>query len=159
MANHPKEDIRVTTVTRFMTKMTDLKVRRHPFRHLVVINFCDVIKDHYGDSSSSEPTQVIEKEVIIQKNPDLDYINAATGILMNDGDKLPWLMICTLTNLPRTLHQGDFVQDEGDVYKVSGVKPVNRDNPDIICCFLHPDRDDFEFDDTLNKDVFSSLLG
>lgn len=140
---HPYNDVRLSTITTFMTKMTNRKIERHPFRHDVTIGLCDVNKDVYGDADSTLTERVL-KSVIIQKNTDIDYVNAMTGVLMNDGDLLPWLMILTTTGLPRTLHQGDYVEDEGVTYKVSAVKPVNRQNPDIIECFIHPDRDDFE---------------
>jgi hypothetical protein len=50
----------------------------------------------------------------------------------------------TLKGLTRTLRKGDYCKINDVVYKVSGVKPYNRDNREIIQFYLHPERDDFE---------------
>lgn len=143
-----------------MTGMTDIKIHRHPLKSVVIITFCHVHRDIYGDTSSiPELEGSYQKECIIQKNPNLDYINNAIGELLNDGDTLPWIMIVTLTGLPRTLRQGDYATIDDVVYKVSGVKPCNRNNSDVIQCFLHPERGDFEIDqDIPSVNEFDSLL-
>lgn len=139
-------DTRMDSITRFMTGMTDIKVHRHPLKSLVILTFCDVKRDIYGDSFSEVSVEgSYQKEIILQKNPNLDYINSTIGELLDDGDQLPWIMILTLTGLPRTLRHGDFMTVDGKAYKVSGVQPCNRENPNIIQAYCHPSRD-FELD-------------
>lgn len=138
-----ERDPRLNKVCNYMTKMMDVKIRRHPLRLRVIITLCDVNRDHYGDPRST-PVEKLSKLVILRKNVDMDYINNAIGVLLEDGEHLPWIMILTLTGMPRTLRHGDYVTIEDLDYKISGVKPVNRENPDIIACFLHPERDDFD---------------
>lgn len=142
------QDERLNRVIKFMTGMTEIKIHRHPMKEKVKVAICKVNRDHYGDSTSEVET-IIDKEVIIQKNVDLSYINITSGVLLDDGEHLPWIMILTLKDLPRTLQHGDYVTYDEFDYKVSGVKPVNRENPDIIMCFLHPDRIDFELQDQI----------
>lgn len=143
-----------------MTGMTEIKIHRHPLKSVVLICLCKVTRDHYGDTSSVVE-QTVTKEVILQKNPDLMYINATIGELLDDGDELPWIMILTLKDLPRTLRLGDYVRLDDLIYKVSGVRPVNRENPNVIQCFLHPKREDLEPrpEEELNNDIkFARLL-
>lgn len=140
-------DKRLNAIKRFAVGMTDIKIHRHPLMDNVTVVLCDVERDHYGDIKTT-PTSAVHKEVIIQKNPNLDYINDATGVLSDDSSSLPWIAVLTLTDLPRTLHQGDYITYEQFDYKVSGVRPLNRNNPYIIKCFLHPQRDTFGWNDT-----------
>lgn len=151
-------DPRLSKVCRFMTGMFDVKVRRHPLKQRVVITFCDVVRDHYGDTHST-PVERYSKLIILKRNPDLSYINNALGILLDDGKDLPWIMYLSLTGLPRTLRVGDYVTIDNIDYKVSNVKPCNRENPNIIACMLHPNRTDFSVKEQLpfGADVISNL--
>lgn len=145
-------DPRLDRVCHFMTGMFDVKVRRHPLRQRVVITFCDVVRDHYGDTHST-PVERYSKLIILKRNPDLSYINNAIGVLLDDGNDLPWIMYLSLTGLPRTLRMGDYVTIDSIDYKVSNVKPCNRENPNIIACMLHPERTEFSVKEQLPFDV------
>lgn len=145
-----EKDPRLKTVNKFMTGMTDIKIKRHPLRTEVDISLCRVERDNYGDTESFVESKY-KKLVILKKNVDLTYINNDIGVLVDDGETLPWVMVLTLTGLPRTLRHGDFITTEGQDYKISCVKPVNRENPDIIMCLVHPSRDDFQEVDKVNN--------
>lgn len=136
-------DERLEKINNFHTRMTEYKILRHPLKTNIEVTLCEVTKDIYGDSTSV-PEQKVNKVCVIQKTMDMDYLNTALGILMEENEKLPWLVYLTLIGLPRTLMHGDYITADGEVYKVSAVRPVNRQNPNVIRLLIHPERDDFD---------------
>lgn len=137
---------RVRAVNKFTLGMTNIKIHYHPLKESAVVTLCDVTRDIYGDTTSLPDTVnlPVQKEMIIIKNTNLEFVNALTGVLQDDGDSLPWIAIFTITDLKRILHKGDFITVGGKKYMVSGVKPHNRLNTSILQCYIHPDRDDFD---------------
>lgn len=145
-------DQRVKQINNFTTKMAELKILRHPLRSEVKITLCGTERDLYGDTDS-DPEEGIDKVCVIKKSTDLDYINSALGILMDEGEALPWMVYMTLIGLPRTLQHGDYLTVDNLVYKISRVRPLNRTNPDVIRMLIHPDRDDFDTTVSEEEDI------
>lgn len=130
---------RVQAIDRYSRMMADIRISRHPLRKHVLCIFTDKEYDIYQDSTTTE-SERLKKLAIVQKNPDLDYVQELDDVLMDDGDHIPWVVTMTLTGLPRTPRQDDYLIIEGVKYAISKVGPINRSVRGVVDCMIYPER-------------------
>lgn len=137
-------DLRIKRLNRFSLKLADIKVTHHPQRKKVDVIFNDVVTDIYGDSTHDEEFRC-EKWAIVRKTPDMAYVQSVFyEDLLEDVDSIPWVVILTVSKLPRQPKQDDHIiikDDDGSkIYTISKVKPINRDVPVIFQLLIYPER-------------------
>lgn len=137
-------DIRLNRLNKFVLRMADIKINRHPQRKKATIIFNDTRLDIYNDAIREEECRV-EKNVIVRKNPDMMFVQSMFyNELIEDTDKLPWVVDVTITNLPRLPKNDDMllITDNGKeyLYSISSVKPINRDTPVVLVMLVYPER-------------------
>lgn len=124
--------------------MADIKIDRHPQKKKATIIFNDTRLDIYNDAIREEECRV-EKNVIVRKNPDMMFVQSMFyNELIEDTDKIPWVVDVTITNLPRLPKNDDMllITDNGKeyLYSISSVKPINRDTPVVLVMLVYPER-------------------
>lgn len=134
-------DIRLSRLELFQARMGDIRISRHPLRQDVLFMVKDTEFDIYQDGSSVELVRVY-KEAIVRRSVDMYYVQEAFGadVLVEDGDKLPWVVCLTCLGLPRLPMLKDQFLIGGMLYTVSAVRPVNRDARAILECLVYPER-------------------
>lgn len=136
-------DFRLSAIERFQARMADIRISRHPQHRdcLFIVNNTEF--DIYQDSTSEESIRVL-KQVVVQKNPDLSYVQESFGAdaLVDDGEKVPWVVNMTCLGLPRLPMVDDRFIIDGVTYSVSRVKPSNRDMRGLLECLVYPERTD-----------------
>lgn len=134
-------DVRLSYIDRLSSGLADVRISRSPLRKDVVICLNKADEDIYRDVVTSQEFYRVNKQAIVQKNPSMYYVQETYGILLEPEDQLPWVVIVTLTDLPRPLKLNDRIVVSGVVYVVSKVKPTNRELGSIIECLVYPERD------------------
>lgn len=135
------QSIQVSAIERYTARMADIKISRHPLRRTMLFIVNETEFDMYNDSHTVERCRVL-KSAIVKKNPDMYYVqeNFGADVLVEDGDKIPWVITMTCLGLPRLPMLDDRVWLDGVIYSVSAVKPINRDNRGVIELMVYPER-------------------
>ena len=96
------QSIQVSTLERYTARMADIRISRHPLRRTILFIVNHTEFDMYNDSRVVETCRVL-KQAIVKKNPDMYYVqeNFGADVLVEDGDKLPWVITMTCLGLPR----------------------------------------------------------
>lgn len=133
-------DERVSHLNRFRKGMADIALRRHPLAQKVVVAFMSKDEDIYGDTCNEVEVRV-EKLALVNKSPDLSYVQDYFDDLVEDiDDKMPWLVKLTTTDLPRLINHDDRILIADEVYSVSKVSPINRMNDGLLKVLVYPER-------------------
>ena len=138
------QSIQVSTLERYTARMADIRISRHPLRRTILFIVNHTEFDMYNDSRVVETCRVL-KQAIVKKNPDMYYVqeNFGADVLVEDGDKIPWVITMTCLGLPRLPMLDDRIWLDGIIYSVSAVKPVNRDNRGVLEVMVYPERVDY----------------
>ncbi len=88
-------------MTNYAARMADISLSRHPLCRDLIFIFNAVETDIYKDTNTIEEARIF-KQAIVRKNPDMMYVQEVySDLLMEDSDKLPWLVLVTMTGLAR----------------------------------------------------------
>lgn len=141
-------DTRRDHMNYFMKGMADIVMSRTMLSREAEVILNDVVLDHYKDAQVAEVCRVV-KNVMVRKNVDMSYIQEqfdlpwnpdGPELLQDNVDQLPFIVIMTITNLPRVIRKDDEIMIDGIKFAVSKVKPTNRDLPSIINVLVYPER-------------------
>lgn len=138
-------------------RIADLVVSRNPLRDEGWFIFNDEELDQYRDASHIHKSYK-RKLVIFNKTPDLEYVQEIGGdtLELDALDQLPYILMCTITDLPRIPKANDQFYCDNVLYTISMVKPANRDSQHLIKCLVYPERDSAS-DDVLLVSVKSVI--
>lgn len=143
------KDFRSQYIQRYECGMADIRISRHNLRRDVIISLRDVEHDIYMDVSDSTEEARICKQAIVVMNPDMFYVQEQFENLDMPDDILPFIVIVTMSGMPRPAHLNDWIIVDGKIYVVSKVKPTNRELGKVIECLVYPMRDARLIDDPL----------
>lgn len=133
-------DERVSHLNKFRIGMADIALRRHPLAQVVGVTLMSKEEDIYGDTSNEVEVRV-DKLALVNKSPDLSYVQDYFDDLIEDvDDKIPWLVKMTITGLPRLINHDDRILIADEVYSVSKVSPINRMNDGLLKVLVYPER-------------------
>lgn len=119
--------------------MADIALEHNALAQEVQIHFMSKVKDIYSDTSN-ELQEIVEKRAIISKNPDMTYVQDLFDELVEEDEKIPWLVKLTRTDLPRMINHDDRITIGGILYSVSKVAPINRLNDGLLKVLVYPER-------------------
>lgn len=142
-------DARAQVYNRFQTGMADIRISRHPLRKEIILALQDVEHDIYMDVALSSECARVFKQAIVQKNPNMTYVQEQFDVLVEPEDILPFHVLFTKTGVPRPLLLDDRIIIDGAVYVVSKLKPTNRELNAIYECLVYPERDSRKLNDPL----------
>ncbi len=132
-------DGRLRQQNRFQVGLADIKISRHHLRKEVILILTETEYDQYQDSTNTEIARV-KKWAIVEKNPDMNFVQELGDTLLEDTEQLPWLVTLTMTNMPRHLNHDDSIIIDGMKYTVSFVKPSNRFLQGVFYALVYPER-------------------
>lgn len=112
-------DVRLAYINRLQQGMADIRVSRHYLRKDVIICLNNSETDIYMDVSEREEFVRVAKKAIVQKTPDLSYVQESYDILPDYDEQVPWTVAFTLSGLPHPPKMNDLIIIEGRVYVVS----------------------------------------
>lgn len=142
-------DFRSQYIQRYEQGMVDIRISRHNLRRNVIVSLRDVEHDIYMDVADSTEEARICKQAIVVMNPDMYYVQEQFDNLDMPDDILPFVIVLTMSGLPRQLHMNDWVIVDGKIYVISKVKPTNRELGKVLECLVYPMRDSRLIDDPL----------
>lgn len=122
--------------------MTDIRLSRHQLRSNVIVSLRDTQHDIYMDVLDSREEFRANKTAMVNKNPDMAYVQEMFDTLSMPDDILPFTVILTRGGLPRNPHINDYIIIDGRIYVVSKVKPTNRDLGRVLELLVYPMRDE-----------------
>lgn len=144
-----RPDIRNTVLTRFEEGMAEIRLSRHQLRSNVIVSLRDTQHDIYMDVQDSSEEFRALKVALVNRNPDMMYVQELFDELSMPDDILPFTVILTAAGLPRNPHINDYVIVDGRIYVVSKVKPTNRDLGRVLNLLVYPMRDERYIEDPL----------
>ena len=142
-------DFRSQYIQRYEQGMADIRISRHNLRRNVIVSLRDVEHDIYMDVADSTEEARINKQAIVVMNPDMYYVQEQFDNLDMPDDILPFVIVLTMSGMPRQLHMNDWVIVDGKIYVISKVKPTNRELGKVLECLVYPMRDSRLIDDPL----------
>lgn len=142
-------DVRIAQLKRFEQGMADARISRSQLRSTVIISLRSTQHDQYMDVSDTTEEYRIVKHAIVNKNPNMDYVQDAFDIFVESEDILPFVVNLTMSGLPRPLLINDHIIVGGRIYVVSKVKPTNRDLGGVLEAAVYPMRDASMLEDPL----------
>jgi hypothetical protein len=142
-------DFRSQYIQRFEQGLADIRISRHNLRRNVIVSLRDVEHDIYMDVADSTEEARICKQAIVVMNPDMYYVQEQFDNLDMPDDILPFVVVLTMSGLPRQPHMNDWVIVDGKIYVISKVKPTNRELGKVLECLVYPMRDSRLIDDPL----------
>lgn len=131
---------------------SDMALDRHPLSKPIYIAYCNQKFDHYQDEIGETYDEVVYKRALIRKNVDIKYVQQLRdgdqklrGVQLKDNvENLYWLCFITTTDLPKQPSINDIVLIDNVQYKISAVKPVNRQIESTIWLLIYPNRVDLD---------------
>lgn len=139
---------RVDHLNHYRRVMADIQLELNLISETVTIIFNKKTSDIYMDSIFEEESRV-PKKVLISKNPDMAYVIDSFDELEEREDLMPWLVVITLTDLPRHLnHTDQIITENGQIYRVSRAMPINRLNDSVQKVLIYNERIDTQLADT-----------
>lgn len=132
-------DQRVSHLNKFRTGMADIALEHNALAQQVQVHFMSKVKDIYSDTSN-ELQQIVDKRAIISKNPDMAYVQDLFDEIVEEDEKMPWLVKMTITDLPRLINHDDRITIGGILYSVSKASPINRLNDGLLKILVYPER-------------------
>ena len=142
-------DFRSQYIQRYEQGMADIRISRHNLRRNVIVSLRDVEHDIYMDVADSTEEARINKQAIVVMNPDMYYVQEQFDNLDMPDDILPFVIVLTMSGIPRQLHMNDWVIVDGKIYVIAKVKPTNRELGKVLECLVYPMRDSRLIDDPL----------
>ena len=143
-------DVRLSYIDRYTQGMSDIRISRHQLRKNVVVCLNDPEWDIYRDVRIHSEKYRVNKQAIVQKNPDMNYVQDMYDVFLEEDEQLPWTVNLTMSGLLRPLKMDDKVIIDGLVYNVSKVRPNNRELHGLLECLVYPERDSRFINDPLN---------
>lgn len=123
--------------------MADIQLAHNPVASETIVIFNDLSVDHYQDSRIAEICRV-KKLAVFNKVDDMNYVpDSDMGELQFDNDSIPFRVLMTITGLPRLPRRDDMLLNEGDLYTIHHVKPMNRDINGLLELIVYPERTTF----------------
>lgn len=144
-----RPDIRNTMLTCFEEGMAEIRLSRHQLRSNVIVSLRDTDTDIYMDAVESREECRVNKVALVNKSPDMDYVQEMFDELSMPDDILPFTVALTRSGLPRNPHINDYIIVDGRIYVVSKVRPTNRDLGRVLLLLVYPMRDERLIDDPL----------
>lgn len=137
-------DERYKQINKLSAGMLDMTLSRNPYSKEVFISFNNASRDHYQDADLYELTR-IKKVAVVTRNTDMEYTQMLdTPELQLDNDKVPYDVTMSITGLPRLLHLDDSITIDNVKYRVSAIKPFNRDIDKVITVTVYPERVNYQ---------------
>lgn len=163
-------DARIKQLRRFEQGMADARISRSQLRSTVIFSLRSTQHDLYMDASDTTEEFRVIKHAIVNKNPDMYYVQDAFDLLSESEDILPFIVLFTVSGLPRPLLINDYIIIAGRIYVVSKVRPTNRDLGGVVEALVYPMRDvegmvdplaiyGFRFRDGLVEVPFPNIYG
>lgn len=150
-------DERRKTVNRFMVGMADIQLAHNALASEIILIYNELSVDHYQDSLIAE-VERCKKLAIFRKKDDMNFVPQEDfnykEELVEDTDNIPYEVLLTATGLPRMPRKDDMVLNDGVLYSVHHVKPINRDYKGLWQLIVYPERTTFI--DTLH--IYKALL-
>lgn len=133
-------DERYEQLNKLSAGMLDLSLSRNPYSKEVFICFNNTTRDHYQDADLFELTR-IKKVAVVTRNTDMEYtpMSEVTELQL-DNDKVPYDVTFTITGLPRLITLDDSIIIDAVRYRVSSIKPFNRDVDKVLSVTVYPER-------------------
>ncbi len=123
--------------------MADIQLSHNPLASEVVVIFNDLSVDHYQDSRIAEEGRV-KKLAVFRKTENMEFVpDSDSGDLQIDDDSVPYEVLLTCTGLPRIPRRDDMLLNEGDLYTIHHVKPMNRSIDGLWQLIVYPERTAF----------------
>ena len=142
-------DFRLQYLKRYESGIADIRISRSQFRSNIIVSLRDTKTDIYMDGVDSVEEFRACKQGIVVKKPDMFYVQEQYDILSMEDDILPFVVIFTVSGLPRNPHMNDWIIVDGKIFVISKVKPTNRDLGAVLECLVYPMRDSRKLDDPL----------
>ena len=123
--------------------MADIQLAHNPLASEVIVIFNDLSMDHYQDSRIAEEGRV-KKLAVFRKVDNMEFVpDSDEGDMQIDDDSVPYEVLLTRTGLPRMPRRDDMLLNEGDLYTIHHVKPMNRDIEGLWQLIVYPERTEF----------------
>ena len=123
--------------------MADIQLAHNPLASEVIVIFNDLSVDHYQDSRIAEEGRV-KKLAVFRKVDNMEFVrDSDEGDMQIDDDSVPYEVLLTRTGLPRMPRRDDMLLNEGDLYTIHHVKPMNRDIEGLWQLIVYPERTEF----------------
>lgn len=138
-----RHDYRRRILSRMAVGMADIQLSHNALASEVIIIFNDLSVDHYQDSRIAEIDR-IKKLAIFRKSEELTFVPDDSEELLDDKESaIPYEVLTTNTGLPRLPRRDDMLLNEGNLYTIHHVKPMNRDIDGLIQLIVYPERTTF----------------
>lgn len=138
-----RHDYRRTVLSSMAVGMADIQLSHNALATEVIVIFNDLSVDHYQDSRIAEIDR-IKKLAVFRKSKDLTFVPDDSEELLDDQDSaIPYEVLTTVTGLPRLPRRDDMLLNDGNLYTVHHVKPMNRDIDGLIQLIVYPERTTF----------------
>lgn len=142
-------DFRTPLIDKFMCGIADIRISRHNLRRDIIVLLNNTEHDIYMDIGDQTERFRICKQAIVNKRPDMYYVQEQYGVFVEDVAQLPFTVALTMSGLPRPLVLDDRIIIGGTVYVVSKVKPNNRELWSILEVLIYPEREAARLNDPL----------
>lgn len=138
-----RHDYRRTMLSNMAVGMADIQLSHNALATEVILIYNDLSVDHYQDSRIAEIDR-IKKLAVFRKSKDLTFVPDDSEELLDDQDSaIPYEVLTTVTGLPRLPRRDDMLLNDGNLYTVHHVKPMNRDIDGLIQLIVYPERTTF----------------
>lgn len=138
-----RHDYRRDILSNMAVGMADIQLSHNALASEVIVIYNDISVDHYQDSRIAEVDRV-KKLAVFRKSQDMTFVPDDSEELLEDSEKsIPYQVLTTITGLPRLPRRDDMLLNEGVLYTVHHVKPMNRDVDGLIELIVYPERTTF----------------
>lgn len=138
-----RHDYRRTMLSKMAVGMADIQLSHNALATEVILIYNDLSVDHYQDSRIAEIDR-IKKLAVFRKSEELTFVPDDSVELLDDKEsEIPYEVLTTVTGLPRMPRRDDMLLNDGNLYTVHHVKPMNRDIDGLIQLIVYPERTTF----------------
>lgn len=138
-----RHDYRRDILSNMAVGMADIQLSHNALATEIIVIYNDISVDHYQDSRIAEVDRV-KKLAVFRKSQDMTFVPDDSEELLEDSEKsIPYQVLTTITGLPRMPRRDDMLLNEGVLYTIHHVKPMNRDIDGLIELIVYPERTTF----------------